>query len=225
MKKKQIYFIPGLAANSLIFEKINLPNDLFEVHFIEWKEPLENESLSNYSERIIQEIHHKNPILIGVSFGGIIAQEIAKKIKTEKIIIISSVKKPEEYPFLYKIAKKLKLYIFPIETILNCIFNTYKKTVTSKNKKEKLKLYDKYLSIRSNNYLNWGIKTVLNWENKNPLNNIIHIHGTKDEIFPAKNIKNAILLPQANHALILTRYKWLNENLPTLILKEGNEKN
>nr|WP_297307222.1 alpha/beta hydrolase [uncultured Flavobacterium sp.] len=222
MSKTPVYFIPGLGANSLIFEKIDLPKDQFECFFIEWKKPLKNENLNEYTQRLIKNINHKSPIIIGVSFGGIIAQEIAKSIQVEKTIIISSVKNENELPILYRVAKKLNLQYLPLGTFFNKIFNIYKKTVTSKKKKERFKLYNKYLSFRSNSYLNWGIKNILNWKNTNANLNIVHIHGTDDEIFPSKNIKNAIFLPKAKHTLILTNFKWLNQNLPEIILE--NEK-
>ena len=33
-----------------------------------------------------EEITHKNPVLLGVSFGGILVQEIAKIIEVQKIL-------------------------------------------------------------------------------------------------------------------------------------------
>ena len=36
MSKIPVYFMPGLAASSIIFENIKLPEDTFEMHFLEW---------------------------------------------------------------------------------------------------------------------------------------------------------------------------------------------
>jgi esterase/lipase len=49
--------------------------------------------LDDYAKRIAKKIKRENPVLIGVSFGGILVQEMAKHINTRKVIIISSVKK------------------------------------------------------------------------------------------------------------------------------------
>ncbi len=43
--------------------------------------PLKKESLSNYVVRLSNNIKHENPILIGVSFGGVISSGIIKNIK------------------------------------------------------------------------------------------------------------------------------------------------
>ncbi len=36
MTKIPVYFMPGLAASSSIFERIELPKDTFEMHLLEW---------------------------------------------------------------------------------------------------------------------------------------------------------------------------------------------
>ena len=36
MPKIPVYFVPGLAASTRIFEYIQLPESLFNVHYIDW---------------------------------------------------------------------------------------------------------------------------------------------------------------------------------------------
>ena len=38
-------------------------------------------------------------------------------------------------------------------------------------------------------------------------NNVIHIHGNKDEIFPIKYIKNCIVIEGGTHVMILNKAK------------------
>ena len=82
-----VYFMPGMCANSMIFERIELSSN-FKSHYLDWIPPQKNESLSNYVIRLSKNIKHENSILIGVSFGGIIVQELSKILKIKKIIII-----------------------------------------------------------------------------------------------------------------------------------------
>ena len=95
--KQSIYFIPGLAASSKIFERIHLDHNLYDLNYLEWLEPKKNETLDEYIKRFVALIDKPNAILIGVSFGGIIAQEIAKRIPYQKLVIISSIKSKKEY--------------------------------------------------------------------------------------------------------------------------------
>src|SRR5690349_13133403 len=52
----------------------------------------------------------KSTILIGVSFGGIMAVEVAKLIATEKVILISSAKTRHELSFYYRLAGILQFH-------------------------------------------------------------------------------------------------------------------
>ena len=112
--------MPGLAASTAIFERISLPQDIFETVLLEWAIPLEKETLTDYAKRMAENIKHENPVLIGVSFGGILVQEMAKFVNARKVIIISSVKSNLEFPRRMKIAKNTKAYkLFPTNLIMN----------------------------------------------------------------------------------------------------------
>lgn len=216
---KTIYFMPGMAANCQIFENIKLNTNSYELHYIEWLEPLKNESLQEYTLRICSGIKHPNPILIGVSFGGIIVQEIAKQIPVEKVIIISSVKDPSEFPQRIHWAKKWKLYhLFPASSV-SLLESLTEKTVSSKKIQQRIKMYRKYLTMRSKNYLDWAFKNVILWENKNPVKNVFHLHGGKDHIFPAKRIQNAEILENGTHVMVLINAKWINKKLNEILEK------
>ena len=145
-----------------------------------------------------------------------IVQEISRLINVDKVIIISSIKSNTELPLYMKSAKFLKLYnYFPLK-LFDEIFNISKFLKINKFYK-RFDLIDKYLSVRDENYLKWAIREILNWKQKNPLADVIHIHGNKDLTFPIGLIKNCIIIPGGTHALILTKYAWLNKNLPLII--------
>jgi pimeloyl-ACP methyl ester carboxylesterase len=218
MSKIPVYLMPGLAASKAIFERIALPEDVFETHLLEWEIPLDNESLIDYAKRIVEKIKHKNPILIGVSFGGILVQEMAKYIDVRKVIIISSVKSNLEFPRRLKIAKTTKAYkLIPMNLILN--MESLAKFSFGEKVNQRLKLYEKYLSVRDIRYLNWAVEQVVLWNRVVIDENVIHIHGDMDDVFPVKNIQNCIVVKGGTHIMILNKYKWLNENLPKIILE------
>ncbi|MFV5695098.1 alpha/beta hydrolase [Flavobacterium sp. LB3P122] len=222
MSKIPVYLMPGLAASTAIFERIALPEDTFETHLLEWEIPLNNESLTNYGKRIAEKIKHPNPVLIGVSFGGILVQEMAKYIKARKVIIISSVKSNLEFPRRLKIAKTTKAYkLIPMNLILN--MESLAKFSFGEKVNQRLKLYEKFLSVRDIRYLNWAVEQVVLWDRTVVDENVIHIHGDMDDVFPIKNIKNCVVVKGGTHIMILNKYKWLNENLPSIILKTEKE--
>jgi len=219
MNKIPVYFMPGLAASSAIFERIKLPSDRFEMHLLEWEIPIENETLQEYAKRITEKIIHENPVLIGVSFGGILVQEMAQFVKARKVIIISSVRSNAEFPRRMKITKALKAYKLIPSDLVNKIEKLARFTF-SKKINERLKLYDKFLSVRDDRYFSWAIRNVILWDRTEIDPNVIHIHGDSDEVFPIKYIKNCIHIKGGTHIMILSKYRWLNDNLPKIIMNE-----
>lgn len=218
MSKIHVYFMPGLAASSSIFERIKLPEDQFETHLLEWFIPEKNQSLTSYAEKMAQNIQHENCILIGVSFGGVLVQEMKQFVNPKKVVIISSVKSNVEFPKRFKIAKTTKAYkLMPTKLFENIELLT-KFSLGSSIVKQRLALYEKFLAVRDKRYLDWAIEQIINWERTEIDNEIIHIHGDADEVFPPKYIKDFIPVKNGTHIMILSKYKWLNENLPKILL-------
>jgi pimeloyl-ACP methyl ester carboxylesterase len=208
--------MPGMSANSLIFEKIKFPEN-FKLHKLDWINPDIDESIVNYAKRLSEKIVHKNPVLIGVSFGGILVQEISKIIKVDKLIIISSIKCNKEMPSHMKFGKITKSYkLLPVKWIND--FESLISFVLGPKIKKRVDLYRKYLSVRDENYLSWSLREMIEWKQSKPLKNIIHIHGTKDLVFPTLYIKNFIEVPRGDHAMILKRAEWINQNIPKMIM-------
>jgi pimeloyl-ACP methyl ester carboxylesterase len=218
MNKIPVYFMPGLAASSTIFENIQLPEDQFEMFFLEWFLPNDKEEIEQYALRMTQKIKHENPVLIGVSFGGVLVQEMAKIIQTNKVIIISSVKTNKEFPSRFKIARNTKAYKLIPTQLLADIEKLVKYAFGDNIVAKRLKLYEKYLSVRDKHYLDWAIETILCWKQEEINDAVIHIHGDEDEVFPIKHIRKCIVVKGGTHIMILNKFKWLNENLPKLIL-------
>lgn len=219
MSKIPVYFMPGLAASPTIFEYINLPPETFEVYLLEWVLPNGNESLKSYAKRMAEKVIHYDAVLIGVSFGGVLVQEMKQFLNPRKVIIISSVRCNLELPNRMKIAKSTKAYkLLPTGLMQDVELLT--KYAFGDMLKKKLKLYEKYLHMRNKSYLDWAIEQMICWKRIKIDPEIIHIHGDADEVFPAKNIKQFINVKGGTHSMILNKYKWFNTNLPKIILEE-----
>ena len=213
MSKTHLYFVPGLAANTKIFDYISLPQEHFELHFLQWILPSDaNESIESYAKRMCNYIQHENPVLIGVSFGGIMVQEMSKHISCKKVIIISSIKNNKELPKRLKLAQVTKAYkLFPTKVVSN--IEKYENYFFNDYLKKRADLYKIYLSVRNEDYLHWAIYNVLHWQQSECQSNIVHIHGNKDEIFPIKNIKNAIIIENGTHIMIINKAKTISKIL------------
>ena len=97
--KKELYIFSGLGADERVFQRLDFSG--FSPTFIKWIVPQDKETIENYATRLLDQITTTNPTLIGLSFGGLIAVEVAKQIDTEKVILIASAKTKKEIPFYW----------------------------------------------------------------------------------------------------------------------------
>lgn len=208
---KHIYIISGFGADERVFSKLDFGDN--DVHFIQWKIPEKNETIASYAYRMSREIVHPNPILIGLSFGGMMAIEIAKLMPVEKVILISSIRNRYELPFFMKLTSRLRLNkIIPMRPykILEPIEN-YNLGVETKEEKKLVKEYRQNIDRR---YTDFAINEIVNWKNEWSPENTIHIHGTNDHIFTIKYIKNPdYIIRGGGHLLTMNNADEVNEIL------------
>lgn len=210
-EKTHIYFVPGMAAGREIFRNINFPEN-YEIHIIEWLIPEKRESLEDYAKRMALQINNDDSILIGVSFGGIVVQEMSPFLNLRKLIIISSVKTRKELPRRMKIASITKAYkLIPTSLVLSAEDLT-RFSVGPKSKK-RLRLYQDYLHVRSKQYLDWALEKMVTWDREEELKGIIHLHGEKDLVFPMKYITGGTVIKDGTHIMILNRGREISKKL------------
>lgn len=217
MKTNQshIYCMPGMAASPKIFEFIIFP-DPFVLHYLSWIQPNDNESIEAYALRMSKYIEHSNPILLGVSFGGVLVQEIAKHINVKKVVIVSSIKSYKELPLHMKMAKKTNAHkLLPTKWINS--LDALALFAFGKGIQKRIELYQKYLSERNPNYLSWAINALIQWDQNYALEKIIHVHGKNDTVFPIRNLDKPFMKIDGGHAAIITNAKWFNSELPKLL--------
>lgn len=206
--KETVYIFSGLGADERVFQ--NLDFSSYNSIFVKWIEPNCNESIESYSTRILKQITTTKPVLIGLSFGGIIAIEIAKLIETEKIVLISSAKNQSEIPYYYRFAGKLMLHkIIPSRLLrISNLFTNWFFGVNSTNEKHLLK---QILKDTDPIFLKWAILNILCWKNNEVLNNVIHIHGASDRILPIRFVNASFIIRHAGHFMVLNKAKEVQE--------------
>ena len=216
-EKTHIYFVPGLAASSKIFDFLQLPSETYELHFLEWLIPeTKNESLGSYAQRMCDLVLHENAILIGVSFGGVMVQEMKSILKPKKTIIISSIKNKFEMPSRMRLSQKTSVHkLFPTKAFSN--IEKYEKYAFGEMMKGRIKMYKKYLSMRDEVYLPWAIDSIVNWNREISDPEILHIHGTSDSIFPIKNIQNSVRIEEGTHIMIIDKAKKISHILQEML--------
>lgn len=205
---KTAYCICGLGSDERIFSKLNWGT--VRVQYLHWLPPLPDESFTAYAGRMSLSVTEKNATLIGVSFGGMLCIEMAKLISVNKIILISSVKTHQELPRWMKTSGKLRLdAILPKKQVqsirpfklIEPLENYFLGAVTEEEKQ----LAHQYRMHVDPVYLKWSIHQVLNWKNDWTPENLYHLHGTNDRIFPYSRVSPTHTIPSAGHFLVYQR--------------------
>ena len=113
--ERRLYLIPGVATDRRIFAALTLPG--YTLVYLDWIQPTENETIQSYAQRMVACLEgDEAPILIGYSFGGIVAQEMAKLVTDATVILISSIKSYKERTFGMMLTSSLGLHrFFPAE--------------------------------------------------------------------------------------------------------------
>jgi pimeloyl-ACP methyl ester carboxylesterase len=216
--KIHVYLMPGMAANSRIFKNIALPEDRFQVHLLDWFVPEKGMSFEAYARKMNSRITEKDPVLLGVSFGGMLVQEMARHMTVRKVIIVSSVKLRSEMPRRLIFAKYTKIHkLLPTGLVNN--LDLLAKYAFGETVTQRLELYKEYLEVKDKYYLDWAIDQIVNWPQTECDQSLVHIHGEKDAVFPMQYIQGCIPVQKGTHTMIIHRYKWFNERLPAIILE------
>ncbi len=197
---KSIYLISGLGADRRVFDFLDLSD--FQINHVNWVSPISQESIESYAPRLLDQIKEPKPILIGVSFGGIVAIEISKLIDTEKVILISSAKTKKDIPLIYRLAGVVGLnQIIPINFFKSVNKLTY--WFFGVEEKSEQALLKKIISETDETFLQWSINQIMNWKNSSTGKNIITIHGSQDRILP--NNKSDHVIKGGGHLMIINR--------------------
>lgn len=217
----KIYLIPGLGFDDRIFAKCALSG--FDVHYLNWIEPLKNESIDAYAQRLGHAIpsDQEKTTLIGHSLGGIMSQHIACWKNIHKIILISSIKSRDEMPLQFKLVKPFFLQHFFTKEITIRTVKFWGKSHGYESEEEQ-DLFAHMVGSHSNAYLQWALGSLSTW--KNPAlpatTEIVHIHGDIDKTFPIKHIQQPqYTIPQGGHFMIYKQPEVINE----ILIKELND--
>ncbi len=214
---KPIYFISGLGADERIFQWLRY--DGFRPVHIHWVRPEKKESIESYAGRLSTQITDKDPIIVGLSFGGMIAVELAKQIKTEKVVLLSSVKKRSEVPYYYKLFRAFPIHrIFPFKSVLWAVYGIAYWLFSPEGTDERA-LLKIVLQETDPHFLKWALHKVVVWKNDEVPENLVHIHGMRDRIFPFCFVFPDYTVENCGHLMVMNRAEEISNLLKKLTLE------
>jgi pimeloyl-ACP methyl ester carboxylesterase len=210
---KKLFLLSGLGADKRVFDFLELPG--YDLRHIIWEKPIPTESLSEYAKRLLPQITENNPTLVGVSFGGMIAQEIANLVPVERIILISSARSATAVPSYFRFMSMLRIQkLVPVarlkkpNDVLYWLFG-----ITSNQHKA---LLTSIMADTDEQFLSWAIKAIPRWKSTKILNHVVQIHGSDDRILSFQTADHVIR--GGGHLMIVTRAKEISEIIKQVLM-------
>lgn len=204
-----IYFISGLGADERAFSKLDFVLQ-HKAIYLPWL-PItsKSESIENYASRMAKDVLGPDPILVGLSFGGMMAMEIAKLIPVKKVILISSCKTKNELPTQLKLAGTLGLdHLIPSSLVKKSkpIIYNFLGTISEPEKQ----IASEYVDNIDDEYLAWSFRTISRWRNTDVACPTFHIHGNADMLLPSSFVKADVIIEGGNHFMIYNKAAEIN---------------
>jgi pimeloyl-ACP methyl ester carboxylesterase len=189
----------------------------YDVIPVNWLEPDKSDTLSNYSQSIINQYNiNNNSVIIGISLGGMIAVEIAKLVSVKKVILISSIKTSDEAPWYFGLFRALPIYkLIPGKWFTSLGFMI--KPIFGHMTEEDAWLFNDMLKNSSPVFIKWAMGAVLHWKNEVIPPNLYHITGNKDLVFSYKRIHNAIIVNGGTHIMVFDKAPEINKLLKHIL--------
>ncbi|MBS1687771.1 MAG: alpha/beta hydrolase [Bacteroidetes bacterium] len=197
---KNVYCISGLGADERIFSKLAV--DGVNFIYLPWVVAQDADTVETYAAKMAATIPEPDPIILGMSFGGMLAVEIAKIMPVKKLFLISSAKTKHELgedPGIVKFFIKYKLIPFGIlKHFPNKIFYSRFGAQTEEEKK----MLAGILRDTDTVFLKWAMKALLTWNNETYCDDYVQLHGTKDKIISPRYVNPDFWIDGGTHIMI-----------------------
>ncbi|MDX5418692.1 MAG: alpha/beta hydrolase [Hymenobacteraceae bacterium] len=196
-----VYFISGLGADERMFQYLHLK--CRNIVHVRWIQPKDDEPLHEYAVRLAEQITEPNPVLVGMSFGGVVAIELARFLHPRKTILISSIASSKVLPWYYRLMGFLQLHrIIPVPLLKR--FHFIGPLLFGASTESEKTLLKQVILETDPHFLRWAVGQLLNWHQPDHYENAVMIHGTADRILPMGTYPGIIKIKRAGHLMVLS---------------------
>ena len=197
----RLFFISGLGANERAFSNIN--NLDVESTVVKWMKNEPEETLEEYAHKVIDKYSiTRDDGVAGLSFGGLLAQEIAYILKMDKVILISSFRDKGDLKPILKFGLKHRLdkWIPPFNIpILNSVIINYLNSETASSKP----LLDEMLNQTDYDLMKWSLTQIfLSSRERYEGIELINILGTNDRIIGQWSNRTTHVIKDGSHFMV-----------------------
>ncbi len=213
-----LILVPGMGANQDIYaaQILAIPN----LSVIDWLQPEDSEDLASYAQRLAERYDPGKPCLVGgASFGGIVAQEMAKHIPAKACILIGSIKDPSEAPWWFHSLRPLsgQTNLMPLKLLQASAGTSCEFPGLNSNKEISSVL--RQFSRSDRELMQWSMQEILRWQGLSTHIETYRIHGDLDPIFPIGKILADYVVEKGRHVISASHPEEVTNFLKSILTK------
>jgi pimeloyl-ACP methyl ester carboxylesterase len=196
-----IHLIPGLGADHRIFCKLDTAGHT--VQHLDWPVMPRGSTITDFARTFIDRVDQSVPhALVGMSMGGMVAQELALFTQPQRVVIISSWKGPHEMPPPLRLLRGRHPERVLTKAFLDRVMPMVRWQMGVEDP-ESVALLDALVRVHGIDQLKVQIHAALNWKGpRRPPARLVHIHGNKDLLMPLAFIKDAQVVEGGSHFMV-----------------------
>lgn len=202
----QIYLLSGIGADSRLLAPQVAAFSGTQV--LEWIQPIRGESVRDYARRISAPIPPGELIIGGVSFGGVIAQEIARQRPCLGVILVSSLRSPRELASVFQLGRRIPGSWLRAVGALGALLPIVAKASHEHPRRLCLNMPASSDPV----FLSWAMDVLARWDpptvESTPL---LRVHGTRDFLIRPGKAEIVQWIQGGGHLSNLTHAEDVNE--------------
>jgi pimeloyl-ACP methyl ester carboxylesterase len=215
----QLILLPGLGADHRLFEpqRAAFPQLIVPP----WIPPQKNESLPQYAKRMAETVTPSRDVplvLGGVSFGGMLAYEMARHLKPDAVVLIASCRNRKGLRPIYSPGRWLLPLVPPQAWSIAKSLSGPVLRLKHPKSVAKRELLIAMFRDSDSRFMHWTVQAILRW-NPMPLEGIPvrQIHGGRDPVLPARRVQADEIIPNGSHLINITHANEVNAFLACLL--------
>ncbi len=208
----QLILLPGLGADQRLLE----PQRQAFPHLLvpPWISPMKKEPLPEYAARMaaaLPQLTDVPTILGGVSFGGMLAYEMARHLKPRAVVLIASCCTRQGLRRAYR-AGRVLLPLIPVQawSIAKLLAGPAVNLRTDISRQRRDLAVTMFREMDSR-FMHWVLRAILHWRPSSLEGTpVYHIHGRRDCILPARCVAPDKVIADGGHLINVTHAAEVN---------------
>ena len=197
-----IYAIPGFGTTAQLFSNIAVKGA--ELIVLDWPAAERDETMESYARKFLPQIDASQPFcLLGVSFGGMLCGELSRLVKPQRTFLISSAKFRNELPWFLRLLRPFPIHKYISESLHRKLAYYGRRMIGFD--KAYMPEFIAMVNTMQENYFCRCIPVIVNWNQTDPPENVVHLHGSGDRLILYSGVKANYTIRGGTHAMVVFR--------------------